>query len=222
MARQKNSFSPEFKMQVVLETFQNKETLVQLASRYNTSVKNIENWREQFLQNAHLAFNSVAPLESVASLKKENSKLEKMLEKTRQETKEAADKLKQLDITTKKQLIDTTSSSLSIAQQCKIIDLNRPSLYYEPKPSNSNDEIIMQRICEIYNHAQSSKGYRAMHQKLIEEGFKIGVNKVHKLMKILEEQNALSRSSNYENQPNKVQVHSRSLHDLALIKPYKL
>jgi len=145
-----------------------------------------------------------------------------MLEKTRQETKEAADKLKQLDITTKKQLIDTTSSSLSIAQQCKIIDLNRPSLYYEPKPSNSNDEIIMQRICEIYNHAQSSKGYRAMHQKLIEEGFKIGVNKVHKLMKILEEQNALSRSSNYENQPNKVQVHSRSLHDLALIKPYKL
>jgi len=70
MARQKNSFSPEFKMQVVLETFQNKETLVQLASRYNTSVKNIENWREQFLQNAHLAFNSVAPLESVASLKK--------------------------------------------------------------------------------------------------------------------------------------------------------
>lgn len=37
----------------------------------------------------------------------------------------------------------------------------------------------------------TSYGYRTMHQILIKEGYKIGVNKVHKLMKLLEEEKGI-------------------------------
>lgn len=49
------------------------------------------------------------------------------------EKNDAVKKLKKLDISVKKQMIDTSLSSLSISQQCKLIGLNRPSLYYAPR-----------------------------------------------------------------------------------------
>ncbi|MCD8213462.1 MAG: transposase [Campylobacter sp.] len=192
MIKQKNTLSEELKMQIVLELFAAKDDIKKLASKYGTSVKNIQNWKEQFLANAHLAF-APKTAQEIKNLKKQNAKMEKLTQKLEREIQETAQKLKELDIDAKRRMIDD-SSELSIAQQCKIIDLNRPSLYYKSKVTDDKDELIKQKICEIYV-SQKSKGYRAIHKKLIEDGYKIGINKVNKLMNLLAEQNALPQTA---------------------------
>jgi len=221
MSKQRTSFTAEQKMHAVIESLQTKLTLAELAQKHQTSIRNIMNWKQQFLENAHLAFDTSTPKDSIETLKQKNAKLEKILEKTTTQRDEAISKLKPLDISIKKQMIDTAASELSIAQQCKIIDLNRPSLYYEPKPSKKNDDTIMQRICEISKDVTSYCGYRMMHQYLLEEGYKIGINKVHKLMKILEEQGELKQKSSVET-TNGTTNYSHALHNLELVKPFKL
>ncbi len=69
-----------------------------------------------------------------------------------------------------------------MTRQCKLIDLNRSTLYYEAKPIDSYDVKVMRRIDEIYTNISSTYGYRFMHKQLLQEGFAIGVNKVNRLM----------------------------------------
>ncbi len=47
-----------------------------------------------------------------------------------------------------------------------------------------HDIKLMRRIDEIYSEI-SVYGYRRIHQQLKAEGFKIGHNKVHKLMRLI-------------------------------------
>ncbi len=221
MSKQHTSFSPEFKMQAVLESFNPNTTTAQVAKKYATSVKNIVNWKQQFLKNAHLSFDPTTSKNKLEVLKKENARLEKLLIKLQLETDDAVKKLQNLDIAVKKQIIDTSSSPLSIAQQCKLIGLNRPSLYYAPRPSKKNDEAIIKRICEIFQTNTTSYGYRTMHQVLIKEGYKIGVNKVHKLIKIVEAEKGVKQTSKkVDTATNESIQHSHILHDLALAKPF--
>jgi len=43
----------------------------------------------------------------------------------------------------------------------------------------------MNRIDEIYTDISSTYGYRFMHKQLLEEGYRIGVNKVNRLMNVM-------------------------------------
>jgi len=79
MARKRSTFSPEFKMKIVLEALQDDGKLQQLADKYQISIKNIMNWKQQFFEKSHLTFENSDPKETLTSLKKENAKLEKLL-----------------------------------------------------------------------------------------------------------------------------------------------
>lgn len=218
MGKERREFSPEFKMQVVLESFKINASLNQIAQKYTISLQNIHQWREHFIQNAHLAFQANTSCEKREILEKANEKLEKELFKLTNEYKKALDKIRKADISLKKEMIDTASLELSIVQQCKIIELNRPSLYYVPKPKQKKDDVIMQRMSEILQSEESYLGYRKMHQQLLKEGYKIGVNKVHKLLKILQTKQESTSSHSSEEPP----VYLSILHDLELAKPFKL
>lgn len=223
MRKERTTFSPEFKMQVVLESFSPAASTAQLAKKYAISVKNICNWKQHFLSNAHLAFETTHHShESIERLKSQNKELETLLIKRKQERDEGIKKLRALDISTKKQLIETSNKALSIVQQCKLIGLNRPSLYYVPKPVQKKDDAIRARILEILQTAQGACGYRKVHQQLLKDGHKIGVNKVHKLMKMAEtEANALPTSNRHSLQ-NDPLASTHLLHDLPLAKPFKI
>jgi len=93
-------------------------------------------------------------------------------------------KLKSLDLSSKKSLIESKLTKLSMMRQCELIGFNRSSLYYNKKPISKEDKEIMQKIEKIYSEI-SIYGYRRIHKKLKEEGYNIGHNKVHKLMKIM-------------------------------------
>jgi len=56
------------------------------------------------------------------------------------------------------------------------MELNRSTLYYEPKPPSAKDLAMMNRIDEIYTDISSTYGYRFMHQQLLEDGFSVGTH----------------------------------------------
>jgi putative transposase len=95
-------------------------------------------------------------------------------------------KLKSLDLSNKKVLIDSKLNEISMTRQCELIDLNRPILYYEAKPINEYDIKVMKRLDEIYTDISSTYGYSFMHKQLLQGGFVIGVNKVNRLMTQME------------------------------------
>jgi len=189
MSRKRKQYSAEFKTKVVLELLSDDQTAAQVASKYNIAAKSLSDWKSQFLQNASLAFDvggaTKAYKEEIESLKEENDALVKKLGKTTIERDWAVGKLKSLDLSNKRSLVDSKLSELSVTRQCTLIGLNRSTLYYEPKSVSAYDLEIMNRIDEIYTDISSTYGYRFMHKQLLEEGYRIGVNKVNRLMNVM-------------------------------------
>ena len=189
MSRKRKSYSAEFKSKVVLELLSGDKTVAQLSSKYEITAKSLTDWKKQFLENASLAFDlsgaTKAYKDEIDELKEENDALAKKLGKTTIERDWAVGKLKSLDLSNKKDLVDFKLNTLSVARQCEMMELNRSSLYYEPKPMKAYDLKIMNRIDEIYTDISSTYGYRFMHAQLVEDGYKIGINKVNKLMNMM-------------------------------------
>ena len=189
MSRKRKQYSAEFKSKVVLELLSGDQTVAQVASKYEITAKSLTDWKKQFLENASLAFDvsgaTKAYKDEITDLKEENDALAKKLGKTTIERDWAVGKLKSLDLSNKKCLVDSKLTKLSMARQCEMIHLNRSSLYYEPKPISDYDLKIMNRIDEIYTDISSTYGYRFMHRQLLEDGYHVGVNKVNKLMNVM-------------------------------------
>jgi len=188
MSKKRKSYSADFKTKVVLELLREEEPVAKIASKYDISVQTLNQWKKKFLENASLAFDigeaTKEYKEKIEKLEKENEVLAKTLGKTTIERDWAVGKLKSLDLSNKKSLVQSKLKSLSVARQCELLGINRSSLYYRPKGFKPYDLTIMRRIEEIYSD-MASYGYRRIHAKLKEEGWQIGHNKVHRLMRIL-------------------------------------
>lgn len=186
MSKKRKQYSAEYKTKVALELLQGDLTVAQVASKYDITAKSLGDWKKQFLENASLAFDvsgaTKAYKEEIETLKEENDALAKKLGKTTIERDWAVGKLKSLDLSNKKDLVDSKLNDLPVARQCEMIGLNRSTLYYEAKPIHQYDLKIMRRIDEIYTDISSTYGYRFMHRQLLEDGFHVGVNKVNRLM----------------------------------------
>jgi putative transposase len=80
-------------------------------------------------------------------------------------------------------MIDKKYKPLSIRAQCRLLDLNRSTLYYLMTPLAEDTELA-NRIGEIYE-ATPQYGYRRIHAQLIREGRAVNRKKVYRLMKEL-------------------------------------
>lgn len=77
MNRKIKKYTPEFKSKVVLEAIKNDKTLAEIASEYEVSTKNIQNWKKIFLENAETVFKQ-AHIEKLH--KEELKEKEKMID----------------------------------------------------------------------------------------------------------------------------------------------
>jgi putative transposase len=190
MSRKKGQvFSAEHKTKIVLELLKEEQTIAQLATKYQITTKSIHNWKVQFLENASLAFEPAKVVseykEQLKSKDEEIEQLQKALGKTTLERDWAVGKLSSLDLLSKKSLIDSQASVLSLSEQCLMMGLNRSTLYYHPKPITTNVVNIMHTIDEIYTDSPEY-GYRQIHEQLTQEyGFTIGKERVLKYMNIM-------------------------------------
>ncbi len=76
------TYTAEQKAKIVLELLKEERTINQIASEYKVTVKTIQNWKRQFLENASLAFDTDKATEvykkQIEKLKDENDALAKL------------------------------------------------------------------------------------------------------------------------------------------------
>jgi putative transposase len=56
MTKKIRRYTPEFKSRVALEAIKGDKTLAEIASEYEITVKNIQNWKKIFLENSETVF----------------------------------------------------------------------------------------------------------------------------------------------------------------------
>ena len=186
MARKKGqTYTSQQKAKVVIELLSEAQTISQLATQYNVTPKTIQNWKKQFLSNASRAFEEDVKQsqEEIAKLKQENDALAKTLGRTTVERDWAVGKLKSLGLS-KKDLVDPKLTTLPLTRQTALLGISRSSLYYKPVPLSDTNLAILNRMDEIYTD-NPEYGYRMIYQHLLEDGYRIGNNRVLKYMGIL-------------------------------------
>ena len=187
MSKKRRQFSAEQKTKIVLEVLQSDSTLNQIASKYEISPNVIQNWKKQFLENASIAMEPSKVVKEykseLAEKDKEIEALHKALGKATIELEFVQKKLVSLG-SSNKSLVEPELEDIKIARQCALLEINRSTFYYKHVDHSLEDELLMQRISEIYTE-HSELGYRMMYHQLLEEGFHVGKNKVLKLMQEL-------------------------------------
>jgi len=81
-------------------------------------------------------------------------------------------------------MVDPTEPNLSIAKQCRLLDINRSSFYYRPKAVKAEDLELMRLIDEQYLKTPTW-GSRSMRNHLRRLGYKINRKRVQRLMRLM-------------------------------------
>jgi putative transposase len=166
---------------LVLEVLREEKTLNEIASANNINPKNLQNWKKIFLENAEVAME---PAKAVKEYKEENAKLQAKLDEYAKtvgrltvEKEWAVGKLKSLDSSYKKELIDTDEDRvLSVTAQCNLIDYNRSNLFYAPVVNHTKNA-IKEHIVKVFEEIPSY-GYMKVYHQLLEDGFSVSPNTV--------------------------------------------
>jgi len=189
MSRKKGqTYTAEQKTKIVLEMLKEEMTTSQIATKYKVTSQSLGKWKQQFLENASLAFDvggaTKAYRDEIEELKTENDGLAKALGKATIKAEWAVGKLKSLDLINKKSLIESKHNKISVSEQCESLGISRSSFYYQSVPMSQENIRLLHKIDEIATD-NSEYGYRFIHEQLKEDGFSIGKHRVLKYMGVL-------------------------------------
>lgn len=198
MSRKKASYTPDFKSKVVLELLESGLTLNEVASKHKILPKNLQNWKKQFLSNMSIAFDKKQVTKSyeedIMKLKYENDQLARTLGKTVIERDWAVEKLKSLDLSSRKLFLTTpeaiqardTASNPSLTRQLTLLSVSKKAYYYQAvNPFSTPEDLhLLNKIDEIYTE-HPYYGYRRMKDALKREGISIGKKRTATAMKFM-------------------------------------
>ena len=193
MSKKRRNFTAEFKTKVVLELLEGDKTLNEIASKYEVLPKSLQQWKKQFLDNASLAFDKSTVVkeykEEIEKLKKEKGAIAKKLGEVIVERDWAVGKLKSLDLSTKRKIVDkcegvqavNINPSLSLNKQLQLLNMSKTAHYYKPvMPFNSKeDKTLLDTIDEIHTEFPYY-GTRRMVEELKKQGISVGRKLVKK------------------------------------------
>lgn len=80
--------------------------------------------------------------------------------------------------------IDDHNTALTVAAQCRLLDVPRSSYYYKSTPIRASELQLMRRVDEIYT-TQPFLGSRKITQELKKEGHKVNRKHVQRIMRLL-------------------------------------
>ncbi len=128
---------PLIKVSWYWKSLKNEKTLSEIASRNNIPPKNLQNWKNIFLENAEIAME---PSKAVKEYKEELS--------AAHEQNEMLTKIVG-EMTVEKEWLEKKLKNLSLSQQCALLGLNRTSHYYKPS-EKPGPKKIKTRISQIF------------------------------------------------------------------------
>ena len=118
MSKKRTNYSASFKSRLVLEVLKNDKTLAEIASANNIIPKNLQNWKKIFLENVEIAMEPSKAVkeykEELSAIQTQNEMLTKIVGKMTVEKEWLEKKLKSLDLSDKKQLIEPKLDTLSL------------------------------------------------------------------------------------------------------------
>jgi len=125
------------------------------------------------------------PAKAIKEYKDENIKLQskiddyaKIVGKMTIEKEWLEGKLQNLDLSDKKELIESKLTYISVSTQCKLLNLNPSSLYYKPVVSKYKVS-LKEQINKIYEETPIY-GAIKVYKQLLEDGYKVSLNTVYK------------------------------------------
>lgn len=89
-----------------------------------------------------------------------------------------------LSIEAKRALIEPDHAGLSIRRQCRLLDLNRASYYYQPARETAENLLFMRLIDEEYMR-HPFLGSRRMAEYLCRQGYRVNRKRIQRLMRIM-------------------------------------
>ena len=190
MSVKRKSYSADFKAKLVLEVLEGEKTVNEIASRYEVQPLSLRNWKKQFLENMSLAFDKNAVVkeykDEIEMLQYEKDAIAKKLGETIVEKDFLVEKLVSLASSKERKTLLDTKHNLSQNKQCKLLNINKSSLYYTPTKlfSTGKDIKILDAINNIYSDFPSY-GSRRIHAQLLRDGFSVGKKFVKKAMKYM-------------------------------------
>ena len=82
----------------------------------------------------------------------------------------------------KREMVEALRSDYSVRQICETLDLNRSSLYYQPK-SDPSQEVLRDEIEKLSGRYPKYGNHRRITQLLLRMGYTVGYRRVARLMK---------------------------------------
>jgi putative transposase len=148
MARQRRSFSADFKARVALEALREQKTINELASEFGVHPNLIREWKKQALSELPQVFSS----RKAADEKTQEAERERMFQQIGQLQYELAWLKKKLAWTAeqKRAAIEPGEPRLSVRRQCELIGLSRGSWHYVPAGESEENLRLMRLLDEQY------------------------------------------------------------------------
>lgn len=185
MSRKRTTYTADFKAKVVLEVLKEEKTLNELASQYELLPKNVQNWKKQFLENASIAFDKSSVVKDykvkIEDLEKQSDQLAKKVGILTIERDWLEGKLKSLDLSTKKTMVDEgvqadeNLKKPSLNRRLQLLSVSKTAHYYQPTMAFSSDEEIkLLNTIDLIHTKYPYYGTRRMVKLLSRVGFSVG------------------------------------------------
>ena len=181
MSNKKRTYTSAFKTKIVLEALREEKSIAELSVKYNITPKNIHNWKATFLSNAEIAMEpSKCVAEYKQAAKELNQQVADYAKKVGELTMEKEfleGKLKSLALFDRKLMIDA-KHILPINKQAELLSIARSTIYYKPV-ENTYKKSVLEQLKKIHDEIPCY-GYIKAHRQLLEDGYSISENTVHK------------------------------------------
>jgi len=180
MSKKRTTYSTELKTKLVLELLKEEKTITEIASENKITPNNLKNWKKLFLENAELAMEPSKAVkeykDEIVVLKTKNDEFAKTVGQLTVENNWMRGKLKGLDLSNKKKMIESELKILSVVKQSELLSLSRSSIYYEPVV-NEHKLAIKDEIKNIFEEIPIYGSIKVYHQ-LKENGYSVCLNTV--------------------------------------------
>jgi len=190
MSTKRKIYPADLKAKLVLQVLEGEKTLNEIASQYEVLPKNLQNWKKQFLENMSLAFDKSAVVKEykkeIETLQKDKDLIAKKLGETIVEKEFLEGKLESLVSSKSRRDFIDTKLPISLNKQCKLLNISKSSLYYQPvKKFSSEGELeLLNAINDIYSEFPYY-GTRRIVTALQNMGINIGRKLVRSAMKYM-------------------------------------